>query len=111
MVRDEDAWVRTPVERYVGALLADKPNASAGELSMIECAALARGCCLLIMHELKRTGFTHLDKGVVELSPAASELNAFIDTEIKALKAVGLQRRAKPVGTLAELLSQKDPAS
>ena len=72
---------------------------------MIEVAGLARGCCLLIMAELKQTGFTHLVNGAVELSPAASELNRFMGTELSALKAVGLGRRAKQVTSLAEYLS------
>lgn len=110
MIRDEDAWLRVPIERYVAALLSDKPNPTAGEASMIEVAGLARGCCLLIMSELRKTGFTHLVKGAVELSPAAIELNSFMCTEVKALKAVGLGRRARPVASLADYLESRSQA-
>lgn len=111
MVHERDAWVRTPVERYCAALLSDKPNPTAGESSMIEVAGLARGCCLLIMAELKQTGFTHLVNGAVELSPAAAELNRFMGTELSALKAVGLGRRAKPVTSLADYLINGNKAT
>lgn len=100
LVRQEDSWVRQPVEKYISALLRDKPNPTAGEASMIEVAALARGCSLLIMGELKKTGMTRMVDGVVMLSPAASDLNAFMGTELKALKAVGLGRRVREVQSL-----------
>src|SRR5262249_31387669 len=115
MMREQDRWVQLPMERYVGALRADKPDPSAGEESCIEVAATAKGCSLLILHELKKHGLTRMDKGVLALTPVGDELRKFLELELKALKVLGLERRARPVnGTLQELLaaaSTTEPAS
>jgi hypothetical protein len=106
MIRGEDAWVRQPIERYVAALVRDKPNCTAGEQSVVEIAATAKGCCLLILHELKQHGFTQKTTAGLELTPAAKDLKGFLSIELQALRVIGLERRARTVGgTLAELLA------
>ena len=100
-VREADAWVRRPMELYTRALLADKPDATAGQQHAIEVAATAKGCSLLILHELKRAGFTYTKDGVLALTPAARELSRFLSVELQALKLLGLQRQAKQLGDLA----------
>lgn len=104
-LRDADAWVRRPVQQYTQALLNDKPNITAGEQAVLEVAATAKGCSLLILEELKRSGFTYGKNGTVELTPAARELPRFLATELSALKLLGLERQAKPIGDLALAIS------
>lgn len=107
LLREQDRWVQRPIEQYIGALLTDKPCATAGEHSCVEIAATAKGCCLLILNELKQSGFTYRPNGTVELTPAARELSRFLTIELNALRTIGLERRPKPVGgTLAELLEE-----
>jgi hypothetical protein len=71
-------------------------------------AATAKGCTLLILNELKKSGFTCMIDGALELTPAARELPRFLGVELSALKLLGLERRAKPIDTLAEVLSQQE---
>ena len=107
MVREQDRWVTRPVEAYIAGLRSDKPNPSAGEESCIEVAALAKGCSLLILNELKQHGLTTRIDGQLALTPVGEELRKFLELELKALKTLGLDRRAKPVGgSLQELLDQ-----
>ena len=100
-----------PVDYYIEALRADKPECTAGEQHAIEVAGTAKACSLLILNELKQSGFTCMIDGVLELTPAARELSRFLSVELSALKLLGLERRARPVGgTLAELLAApKEP--
>src|SRR5262249_46364060 len=97
MVREQDRWVTRPVEAYIAGLRSDKPNPSAGEESCIEVAALAKGCSLLILNELKQHGLTTQIDGHLALTPAGDELRRFLELELKALKILGLERRAKPL--------------
>jgi hypothetical protein len=108
LIRDADAWVRRPMELYASSLLSDKPDATAGQHHAIEVAATAKGCTLLILNELKKSGFTCMIDGALELTPAARELPRFLGVELSALKLLGLERRAKPIDTLAEVLSQQE---
>ena len=104
LIRETDTWVRRPMELYASSLLSDKPEATAGQQHAIEIAATAKGCTLLIMHELKKSGFTCMIDGALELTPAARELPRFLGVELSALKLLGLERQAKSVGTLPEYL-------
>ena len=76
---------------YVPALLADKggeENVSTAELRVMELAATARACWCLAM--------------------AAGDLDAvarFIAAEVQALRSIGLERRAKPVPSLREVMA------
>ena len=107
LLREQDQWVGRPLDLYVQGLLSDKPEATAGERNIIEIAATAKACVLLIMSELKKSGFTHTVGGAVELTPAARELRSFLQTEIQALRVLGLGRRAKPVQGLESYLENR----
>jgi len=113
MIREQDRWVQRPVEQYIAGLVGDKPGASAAEQNTIEIAAIAKGCGLLILHELKRHGLTTKIDGQLELTPVGDELRKFLELELKALKVLGLERRSKLIGgnTLAEALSQHEESA
>jgi hypothetical protein len=104
LTREKDAWVNRPVDCYIDALRADKPECTAGEQHAIEVAGTAKACTLLILNELKQSGFTCTIDGALELTPAARELPRFLGVELSALKLLGLERRAKSVGTLPDYL-------
>ena len=105
LIREADAWVRRPMQLYASSLLSDKPEATAGQQHAIEVAATAKGCTLLILNELKKSGFTCMIDGALELTPAARELPRFLGVELSALKLLGLARHAKPVASLSDYLN------
>lgn len=109
LLRPADQWVCRPLALYTEALVADKPQPTAAEQNVIEIAATAKGCSLLILNELKQKGFTCLIDGVLELTPAARELSRFLSVELSALKVLGLERRIKPPISLGALLDGKEP--
>lgn len=90
-LRKEDAWALALVSDYVPALVADKGGdvaVSFAERKVMELAAVARVCWALAM--------------------AAGNLDAvarFIGAERQALADLGLERRAKPVPTLQQLIA------
>ena len=104
LIRPKDAWVNRPVDCYIDALRADKPEPSGAEQHAIEVAGTAKACSLLILNELKQTGFTATIKGVLELTPAARELSRFLTVELSALKLLGLERRTRAPISLNEYL-------
>lgn len=112
LIRETDTWVRRPMESYASSLLSDKPEATAGEQHVIEVATVAKACTLLILHELKQSGFTCKIGGVLELTPAARELSRFLTVELSALKLLELERRTRAPITLNEYLngSKTSPA-
>jgi hypothetical protein len=110
LIREQDRWVQRPMEQYIGALMADKPDASAGEQNCIEIAATAKGCSLLILHELKQHGLTRAEKGALELTSVGADLRKFLELELKALKVLGLGRRARQVQTLDDYLASRSNA-
>jgi hypothetical protein len=107
LLRSEDQWVCRPLALYTEALIDDKPHPTAGEQNVIEIAATAKGCGLLILNELKQKGFTCTIDGVLELTPAARELSRFLSVELSALKVLGLERRLRPAISLNEYLNGK----
>jgi hypothetical protein len=109
-LRPEDQWVRSEVQRYAAGLLSDKADPSEAERHAIELASEAKACRLLIWQAIAATGFTRRGRDGIMLAPAAADLPRFIGVELGALKLLGLQRRAKTVGTWAELLSQEPPS-
>lgn len=100
-LRASDAWIRRPLDLYSRALVADKPNITAAERAVLEVAATAKGCTLLILEELKKKGFTFVKDGTVQLTQAAQELPKFLNTELAALRQLGLKRESKQVNDLA----------
>ena len=101
------------VEEYRAGLVQDKggaDNVSVGEMRMIELAATARACVMLIFGYTSKLGFVRLigkSVGQWDLSPAVKELSRFMNVERQALQVLGLARRQK-VLTLQELLMQGD---
>lgn len=93
-LRPEQRWVLRLVRDYVPSLIADKggeENVSFAQLKVMELAAVARACWALAM--------------------AAGDLDAvarFVGVERSCLADLGLERRAKSVPTLAEVLSRDD---
>lgn len=115
-VKPELQWIVPLMQRYADALEADKggaENISAATRSLIEVAAMARGCSSLI---LSCAG----QYGVVEpagegsnrwnISPGLRELPKFLKAEASALLGLGLERQSKPVPSLAEYLEAKEAA-
>jgi hypothetical protein len=43
----EDCWILRFIDPYIGELMSDKPDATAGELRMMEIASAARVCWML----------------------------------------------------------------
>jgi hypothetical protein len=99
-LRPEDAWARAIASEHAGSLLADKPDASAGELRAIEVAGVARGCQALLLDALRRAGGIDASKGLDLMAAVAN----FAKLELRALQTVGLARRAKRAPTLADIL-------
>jgi hypothetical protein len=103
-LRPADRWARGVVHEHAGSLLSDKPDASEAEKHVIEVASVARGCTALILDVLRRTGGIETEQGLAFVR----ELRGFLSLEQKALLALGLARRAKPVPSLEEVL-RADP--
>jgi hypothetical protein len=103
-LREEDIWVRSEVRKYAAGLMSDKADPSEGERHAIELAAEAKAARLLIWSAIAKSGFTRQSDEGLALTPAAEALPKFIGAELGALKLLGLERRAKSVGTLPEYL-------
>ncbi|MET0153574.1 MAG: hypothetical protein ABW298_13315 [Candidatus Binatia bacterium] len=95
-VKPELQWIVPLMQRYADALEADKggaENVSAAERSMIEVAAMARGCASLILSCAGQYGVVEpADDGSNRwnISPGLRELPKFLKTEAAAL------HRARP---------------
>jgi len=90
-LKPESRWVLRLIQDYVPEIVNDKggpENVSAGEMRIIETAAVARACWALAMAD-------------GDLRSVAR----FLAAERDALKAVGLERKPKPLPSLAEILS------
>lgn len=105
-LREQDAWVVEMLSIYANQLLNDKVSATAGERAAIHTVATAYGAVLLILEDLKRHGFTRMDNGALEVTPAAMALPKFLTVIQSGLKLVKLDRRVKVVDKgLHELLA------
>lgn len=104
-LRPQDRWAAGLAARYEAELLADRPDPSATERRLIELAALARGCSVLILSALSEAGITRRVDGAVETMPAVRELGRFVLAEQRCVQTLGLERRAKPVPSLEDYLS------
>jgi hypothetical protein len=99
------------VEGYSDELLTDKGGreyATAAERRVIETAQTARRATMLILAEAARSGFIVRIDGTWDLAPGAKELARFLSLEVKALQAIGLEHRAKPVQSLEEYIAEHD---
>ena len=116
-LRVEDRWVLPVLADYAEGLATDKggvENCSAAELRMIEVAQVARGCSMLILSNAARAGFTRdiplsaAGAATWTLAPGVGELGKFLSIERAALQSIGLERRARPVPSLAEILAARE---
>ena len=98
-LKAEDRWVIPILEEYSDGLRLDRPGMTAAEKRMAELAQLARGCTLLILGEVTRSGFTTAHNGENwDLTRGAKELPRFMNAERSALLAIGLERKgARPL--------------
>jgi len=92
-LRPQDRWVRKIVAEHAGSLLSDKPEATEGEKHVIEQASIARGVQCLVLNALRESGGVSTEKAE-KLLPV---LARFADIELRALLAIGLERRAKVI--------------
>lgn len=107
-LRVEHRWILPVLEHYMDALQSDKPDLSETERLTGEIAQIARGCSMLILAEAARSGLIRKIDGSWELAPGVRELARFLNVERAALLALGLERRARPVGpSLSEYLSRE----
>ena len=106
-LRPEDKWVRTIVSDHAGSVLSDKPDASEAEKHVIEVGAIARGCTALILDAMRRAGGVETEGGLA----LVRELRGFLSLEQKALLALGLGRRARPVDPLQAVRDAVERAS
>ena len=95
------------MEAYGDGLEHDNPHLSEAEHRMKEIAQMARGCTVLILNEAARSGFVTTRNGTWDVSPGIKELAKFLNTEAKALQALGLERPAKPAPKLMDLLPKE----
>lgn len=115
-LRSEDRWILPTIESYGSGLISDKggeESISAAEMRMIEIAQISRGCAMLILSNAARNGFTRETPANAtggaswDVAPGIRELGRFLALERSALQAIGLERRARPVPTLAEVLEKR----
>jgi hypothetical protein len=105
VLKPESRWIIPALETYVDGLRSDKPNLTAGEARVLELAQISRGVTLLILSECAQHGLIRIVEGDVDLQPAMHALARFLSTELKALQTLGLERRAKTIPRLTELLA------
>lgn len=92
-LRREDRWVLTLVADYIPDLIAHKGGESeitATEQRLVELAAAARVCWLLALSHQRD-----------------AECARFMAVERSCLRDLGMERRAKPVPSLASILAGK----
>lgn len=108
-VRAEHRWLPPLVEAYVGGLESDKGGASEvseGERRMMQVAATAHGCALLVLDHAARLGFVRVEEGGRwDLQPGMKELGKFLSIEQAALKGLDLRRRPKAAPSLADYIA------
>jgi len=108
-VKAEHRWLPPLVESYVAGLESDKggpSEVSEGERRMIQVAATAHGCALLVLDHAARLGFVRVaDSGAWDLQPGMKELGKFLSIEQAALKGIDLRRRPKAAPSLADYIS------
>jgi hypothetical protein len=87
-------------------------NMSGAEKLMINSWTSARRAELLIWHELLSRDAIHVNQhGGWDLAPGLTRLSGFLWSQQRALTALGLERKAKPVPNLADYLRSKGEES
>lgn len=108
-LRPEDQFALRMAAPLANALLSDKggEQATAGERALIENATIARVCALLCLARMGQTGpFVKGAKGETA-SPGLEALPKFLAAERQSLQALGLERRARDLPRLADVLNVK----
>ena len=93
------------LEEYHDGLRLDRPDMTAAEQRMAELAQLARGCTLLILGEVGRSGFTTTRNG--DLTRCAKELPRFMNAERSALMAIGLEKKGREPLSLNDYMASR----
>jgi hypothetical protein len=98
-LRREDKWILPFLRHYNDELIADAggDDISSGKKHTVEIAQTARGCSMLVLKELKEKGFVITTTDGWDMHPGLKELARFLDLELRALRLLGLERRAKDV--------------
>lgn len=104
----KDKWIAIEAARYRDGLLRDRPDPTEAEQRAIELASEAKAARLLIWRAIRETGFTETRDGGLRLVPAAEALPKFIGAELGALKLLGLERRAKMIDPIQQLLDEPE---
>jgi len=100
VVKECDRWIVPLIEEYAASLLSDRggsDNMTAAERHVVEIAQTARGASMLILNECSARGLIVMTDAGWDLAPGAKELSRFLSLELKALKAMGLDKRAPRV--------------
>ncbi len=106
-LKAEDRWILPILEEYNDGLRLDKPGMTAAEKRMAELAQLSRGCTLLILGEVSRSGFTTAHNGEDwDLTRGAKELPRFMNAERSALLAIGLERKTRDPLSLDDYMAK-----
>lgn len=107
-LRPEDRWAGALVREYTENRLADLGgDPTAGQRSLIQTAGIAHATCALILRACAEGGGLVVKDadGQTALAPAAKELARFLKVVQSAEVALGLERKARPVASLAEVLN------
>lgn len=116
-VRPADRWILPVLSAYAASLVSDRGGPevmSAAEGHMVTLAQIARGCTMLVLTEAaQRGGIASRRHGASRKEGAvaqrlddvdlAAALGRFMQIEVTALRAIGLERRAKPLNPWALL--------
>jgi hypothetical protein len=107
VLRPEDAWVRKPMQDFVDRFLAHLPDATAHQREVIETAATAKGCELLLGQALQEEGLVKVVDGRMVVSKVCEDLVRFMRLKLDALRLLPAERRAKAVMSLDQYVQEK----
>jgi hypothetical protein len=113
-LRPEDRWIAPIVSRYGTDLIADQGGAddiSTARRGLVEIIQLNRGAAMLVLAEAARSGFIVETDDGWDLAPGAKELGKFLGNELRALVALGLERRQRDALDLKTYLANRTPAA
>jgi hypothetical protein len=98
-------WVISPGENCMEKIQSDLPDMTGKEQLVAEAVQTSWTCMLLGLAEAKERGFIiALPDGGWDFQQGVKSAGIFLDRAIKGMIALGLERRAKQIGTLAERL-------
>lgn len=109
-LRQEDQWAARMAQQMADGLISDKggPAAiTAGERALVENATLARVAVLLCMSRIASDGAWKMGPKGETASPGMESLVKYLSAERQSLQALGLERRARDLPRLADVLNVK----